>query len=76
MEIDILNILSQYCFPIVACVAMAWYVKYSQDRSREDLRTTWNAHEAEIDKLTEAINNNTKAIDKLVIYIGDKDNER
>lgn len=76
MEMDILTILSQYCFPIVACVAMGWYVKYSQDRSREDLRSTWKAHEDEIDKLTEAINNNTRALDKLVVYMGDKDNEQ
>lgn len=47
-------------FPIVACCAM-FYRMSVQDE----------AHKAEVDKLTEAINNNTIALTKLVQKIGE-----
>lgn len=72
MSIDIATLIGQYAFPIVACVVMAWYVKYTGDQSRADLNSTRSAHEEEIEKLTEAVNNNTRAIEKLLIYIGGK----
>jgi len=72
MNIDIATLIGQYAFPIVACVVMAWYVKYTGDQNRADLNATRSAHEEEIDKLTEAVNNNTKAIEKLLIFIGGK----
>ena len=49
-------------FPIVACCAL-FYRMSVQDE----------AHKAEIDKLTEAINNNTIALTKLVQKIGGTD---
>lgn len=72
MDMDIATLIGQYAFPIVACVVMAWYVKYTGDQNRTDLNATRIAHEEEIDKLTEAVNNNTKAIEKLLIFIGGK----
>ena len=35
---DILSLLGQYAFPIVACIAMGWYVKYIQDNYRKDIQ--------------------------------------
>lgn len=69
---EVVNIISTLGFPIAACVAMGFYVKYITDKNREDLRKTWDAHEEEIDKLQEAINNNTLAIQKLLVYLGGK----
>ena len=71
MTIDIMTLISQYAFPIVACVVMAWYVKYTGDQNRSDLLNIRKEHEAETDKLAEAINNNTIAITKLVALLGD-----
>ena len=62
---DILTLLGQYVFPIVACVAMGWYVKYTQDNYRKDIQELSKNHKEEIDKVTSALNNNTLALQKL-----------
>ena len=41
-------------FPIAMCLVMAWYIKYTNDQ-----------HKDEISKITEALNNNTLAVQKL-----------
>ena len=56
-------------FPIVACGGMAWYVKYITDRNREDMKEERSQHTEEMTKVTEALNNNTLAIQKLTDYI-------
>ena len=33
---DILQLLGSYCFPIVACLGMGWYVKYITDKNMEE----------------------------------------
>ena len=42
-------------FPIVACVGMFWY-----------LTKTSQTHKEEMDKMSEAINNNTAVMNKLI----------
>ena len=32
-KMDILQLLGSYCFPIVACLGMGWYVKYITDKN-------------------------------------------
>ena len=66
---DIVSIITTVGFPIVACGGMAWYVKYITDRNREDLKEERTMHESEMSKVTEALNNNTLAIQKLTDYI-------
>ena len=51
---SIVTVISQVGFPIAMCLVMAWYVKYTNDQ-----------HKEEIDKITEALNNNTLAVQKL-----------
>ena len=51
---NIVTVISQVGFPIAMCLVMAWYVKYTNDQ-----------HKEEIDKITEALNNNTLAVQKL-----------
>lgn len=51
---NIITVVSQVGFPIAMCLVMAWYVKYTNDQ-----------HKEEIDKITEALNNNTLAVQKL-----------
>ena len=57
---DVVTIISTVGFPIAACVFMGWYVKYINDM-----------HKVEIDKLSEALNNNTIALQRLVDKLGD-----
>lgn len=55
MEInEIMTIIGNYGFPIVCCIALYWR-GIKQDE----------AHQAEMTKITEALNNNTLAITKL-----------
>lgn len=60
-------------FPIVCAVAMAWYVKYTTDRNREDIDKLNAQHQQEMKEVTTALNNNTLALQKLsdVISQGD-----
>ena len=67
--VDVLTLVGQYAFPIVACLAMGWYVKYIQDNYRADIAELNIRHKEEMDNLTQAINNNTLAIQKLTDYI-------
>lgn len=59
------NIISQFItgvgFPIAACVFMGLYIKQKDD-----------SHKQEMDKLSEAINNNTIVIQKLVDKMEDE----
>lgn len=71
---QIWSVIGQYAFPIVACVVMGWYVKYIQDNYRQDISDISTRHKEEMDKVTQALNNNTLAIQKLTDYIErDKD---
>lgn len=69
---NIFAAIGQYAFPIVACVVMGWYVKYTQDNYREDIQELSKNHKEEIDKVTSALNNNTLALQKLTDVIETK----
>ena len=71
---QIWSVIGQYAFPIVACVVMGWYVKYIQDNYRKDISDISARHKEELDKVTQALNNNTLAIQRLTDYI-EKDND-
>lgn len=52
-------------FPIVCALAMGWYVKYMTDKNREDIAKINEQHKAEMSDVTQALNNNTLAIQHL-----------
>ena len=52
-------------FPIVCCGAMMWYVKYSTDQNRDEVAKLNEQHKQEMSEVTQAINNNTIALQKL-----------
>ena len=58
-------------FPIVCAMAMAWYVKYITDRNREDIDKLNEQHQQEMKEVTTALNNNTLALQKLSVVIGE-----
>lgn len=62
-------------FPIVACCAMAYFFAKVNENYRTDIKEMTSSHRAEIDKLTEAINNNTIVIQKLIDKMEDGNNE-
>lgn len=60
-------------FPIVMCGAMAWYVKDTSDKHREEVQQLNQQHQEEMGQVTEALNNNTLALQKLCDKIGSED---
>ena len=71
-----LTIFQSVGFPALCVIAMAYYVKYITDQHREELQHLNDQHRKEMIDLTEALNNNTLAMQKLTDYImyGGKDN--
>ena len=69
---DILTLIGQYAFPIVACVAMGWYVKDQGDKNREQLKDVMTQHREEMKEVTTAVNNNTLVIQRLVDFMEEK----
>lgn len=61
----ITTLIGSFGFPIVACLVMAWYVKYQMDENNKQLSEIRNEHKSEMNKVTTALNNNTIAINKL-----------
>lgn len=74
---DIATLLGSYAFPVVACIAMAWYVKDSSDKNRETTKQLNERHTTEMlafkDEIKEALNNNTLALNKLCEKLGKED---
>ena len=70
-----LNTLSSFIgsfgFPILACVGMGWFVKYTIDESKKERQELNDAHKKEIAEMTKAPENNTLAIEKLCERFGD-----
>lgn len=67
------TIIGTYGFPIAACVAMGWYVKYITDENNARLDKLNAEHKAETEKMTEALTNNTLAIQHLTDLLAYKE---
>lgn len=61
----ILQMIGQYAFPVVACCAMGYYVKYSTDENNKRLDNLNAQHKEEMSQVTHALNNNTLALQHL-----------
>ena len=60
-----LTMLGNYVFPIVACCAMAYFVKYMYDQTNSRVDKLNEQHKNEVDTLSEVIKNNTVALEKM-----------
>lgn len=67
---DILTAVTTVGFPIVCCGAMMYYVKYTTDKHREEIKTLNTQHKDEMKEVTNAVNNNTLALQKLCDKMG------
>lgn len=67
---DILTAVTTVGFPIVCCGAMMYYVKYTTDKHREEIETLNTQHKDEMKEVTNAVNNNTLALQKLCAKMG------
>lgn len=53
-------------FPIVACIAMGWFSAKVNENYRNDIKELQSTHREEVKAMTDAINNNTLVIQKLI----------
>lgn len=63
---SISEIISTVGFPIVCFLLCGWYVKYREDRNDEKIDKLNSQHDTESKQMTDALNNNTLALQKLV----------
>lgn len=68
----VLQMITTVGFPIVACLFMGWYVKYQTDNYRAEVKDMQREHKEEITKVTDALHNNTIALQKLCDKLDDK----
>lgn len=62
----IMSGISTLGFPIVACIAIAWYFNKVNENYRNDIKELNNQNREQLEKLTDAISNNTVVITRLV----------
>lgn len=62
-------LVSSIGFPILACIYMARWITKQMDSYREDIKEIQQNHKEEIARVTEALDNNTKALNELSAYI-------
>ena len=65
------QIISSLGFPIVACVACGFFIKFMFETFLKQIEGIRDEHKEEVEKMTSAINNNTIVIQKLVDKISD-----
>lgn len=58
----IITLIQSVGFPIAMCGVMAWYVKYTEDRHREDRNGQNERHAKEMHEVSTALDNNTAAL--------------
>lgn len=68
----IVTLVGSLGFPIVCCGILFWYVKYQTDLNTKETASMRKEHQDEISKVTEALNNNTLALQKLCDSLGEK----
>lgn len=70
---DIVQIISTLGFPIAACIGACFFIKYQFDSYAKQLEDMRKDHKEEIGKMTEALNNNTLVIQRLVDKLDKED---
>ena len=77
---DLVQIVANYGLPAIMCAVMMYYVKYREDKNDDRMDAQTMRHKDEIEKLaetnkqsltdiTQALNNNTLALQKLTDYM-------
>ena len=61
----VVQLIGSVGFPIACCVAMGYYVHEETDKQREQISEIEKRHSDEMGSITEALNNNTLALQKL-----------
>lgn len=63
---SILQAIATIGFPIVACIGIAWFFNKVNENYRQDIKELSMQHKEEMQAMTEAVTNNTIALQKLI----------
>lgn len=69
---DVVQIISAVGFPIVAALGCAYFVKWQYEQNQKQIEEMRKEHKEEVQKMTDALNNNTLVIQKLVDKFDEK----
>ena len=72
---EIATIISTLGFPIVACIGLAFFIKYMIDQNNVHIERMFSMYEAANKENREAINACTKAVEKLCDKIDKEDSK-
>lgn len=53
-------------FPIAVCLICFWYINKTQEQNKKEVSEIIAEHKLESDKLTNAVNNNTIVMERLI----------
>lgn len=62
---EIMTMINTLGVPTAVAIASMWYVKYREDKNDERLEKLNEAHKQEMSDITEALNNNTIALQRI-----------
>jgi len=68
---EIVQVISAVGFPIVAALGCGFFVKWQYEQNMKQNEELRKEHKEEVSKMTEALNNNTLALQKLIDKLGD-----
>lgn len=71
MDNTVVQIISTLGFPIAMCIGACIFIKYQFDSNNKNMEELRKEHKEEVKGMTDALNNNTLALQKLIDKIGD-----
>lgn len=67
----VLQAISNYGFPIAACIGMFWYMNKEREAHQQEVKDMTTALNNNTLKTTEALDKNTAVIERLMDKVGD-----
>lgn len=65
MTNEIITLINTLGLPTVVACASMWYVKYREDKNDQKIEKMTEEHKKEMTDITEALNNNTLALQRI-----------
>lgn len=62
----IISVVQSLGFPIAMCIGACVFIKYQFDTNNKNVAELRQEHKDEVSKMTEALNNNTLVVQKLI----------
>lgn len=62
---EVITLINSLGLPTVVACASMWYVKYREDKNDQKIEKMTEEHKEEMTDITEALNNNTLALQRI-----------